>query len=109
MAPPPRQRKRNPDGVSLKGCEFIYAPAGQAGEYAPLAANPYRGCGHTCKYCYVPRALHMTRAEFDAAAKDRENYLPKLLKDARHYHAAGITEQVMLSLRLTLTTRSIPP
>jgi len=34
----------NPDGVSVKGCSYIYAPAGQAGEYAPLAANPYRGC-----------------------------------------------------------------
>jgi hypothetical protein len=32
----------NPDGVSVKGCSIIYAPEGQAGEYAPLAANPYR-------------------------------------------------------------------
>jgi DNA repair photolyase len=44
----------NPDGVSVKGCKIIYAPDGQAGEYAPLAANPYRGCGHGCVYCYVP-------------------------------------------------------
>lgn len=41
----------NPDGISIKGCTYIYAPAGQAGEYAPLAANPYRGCGHKCVYC----------------------------------------------------------
>jgi DNA repair photolyase len=41
----------NPDGVSIKGCSYIYAPAGQAGEYAPLACNPYRGCGHKCSYC----------------------------------------------------------
>jgi hypothetical protein len=34
----------NPDGVSVKGCAYIYAPRGQAGGYAPLAANPYRGC-----------------------------------------------------------------
>ena len=32
-------------GVGIPGCSFIYAPSGQAGEYAPLAANPYRGCG----------------------------------------------------------------
>lgn len=44
----------NPDGISVKGCKYIYAPKGQAGEYAPLAANPYRGCGHKCAYCYVP-------------------------------------------------------
>src|SRR5215472_2137732 len=30
----------------------IYPPRGQAGEYAPLACNPYRGCGHGCVYCY---------------------------------------------------------
>jgi hypothetical protein len=35
----------NPDGTSVKGCIYIYAPRGQAGEYAPLATNPYRGCG----------------------------------------------------------------
>jgi hypothetical protein len=33
----------NPDGTSVKGCNYIYAPRGQAGEYAPLAANLYRG------------------------------------------------------------------
>lgn len=41
----------NPDGISVKGCTIIYAPAGQAGEYSALAANPYRGCGHKCAYC----------------------------------------------------------
>jgi len=47
----------NPDGVSVRGCSYIYAPAGQAGEYAPLAANPYRGCGHACAYCLSPDTL----------------------------------------------------
>lgn len=41
----------NPDGYSVKGCSYIYAPKGQAGEYSPLAANPYRGCAHKCSYC----------------------------------------------------------
>lgn len=27
----------NPDGISVKGCSIIYAPAGQAGEYSALA------------------------------------------------------------------------
>lgn len=39
------------ESEAIKGCAYIYAPAGQAGEYAPLAANPYRGCGHKCAYC----------------------------------------------------------
>lgn len=87
----------NPDGVSVKGCSMIYAPAGQAGEYAPLAANPYRGCGHKCSYCYVPAVLKINRAAFDAGAEPRPNFLQSLEKDARKYQTAGITEQVMLS------------
>lgn len=85
------------EGVGLKGCSFIYAPRGQAGEYAPLATNPYRGCGHKCAYCYVPGILRMERKEFDAGAFDRPDFLTSLTKDARKYQAAGITEQVMLS------------
>src|SRR5579862_4815969 len=87
----------NPDGVSVKGCSMIYAPAGQAGEYSPLAANPYRGCGHKCAYCYVPNVLRMPRPEFDAGAVPREGYINQLLKDAKKYQRLGITEQVMLS------------
>jgi DNA repair photolyase len=56
----------NDDGVSVKGCSIIYAPKGQAGEYAPLATNPYRGCGHGCAYCYVPQVTKQDRREFDA-------------------------------------------
>jgi DNA repair photolyase len=87
----------NPDGVSIKGCSFIYAPAGQAGEYSPLAANPYRGCGHGCAYCYVPAAIRMDRKDFDAGATLRPTFFAGLLKDAAKYQAAGIREQVMLS------------
>lgn len=82
---------------ALPGCPYIYAPKGEAGEYAPLAANPYRGCGHKCCYCYVPLVLHMQRSEFDSGAVPRPDYLRLLTKDARKYQAAGITEQVMLS------------
>lgn len=85
-----------PDG-SVAGCTIIYAPRGQAGEYAPLAANPYRGCGHRCAYCYVPNVLRMPRAEFDAGAEPRAGFLASLRRDAAKYRAAGITEQVMLS------------
>lgn len=87
----------NDDGVSVKGCSIIYAPRGQAGEYAPLATNPYRGCGHKCAYCYVPKVLHITREEFDEGANERGDFMEALTKDARKYRAAGVTEQVMLS------------
>ena len=82
---------------SIPGCSYIYAPRGQAGEYAPLATNPYRGCGNKCSYCYVPKVLRMDRAEFDCMANPRPNYLTKLTKDAQKYQAKGITGQVMLS------------
>ncbi len=87
----------NPDGVSIKGCTLIYAPKGQAGEYAPLACNPYRGCGHKCAYCYVPQVTRQDRKEFDRGAVLRDGFLGQLIKDAAKYQQAGITEQVMLS------------
>jgi DNA repair photolyase len=87
----------NPDGVSVKGCSMIYAPRGQAGEYAPLACNPYRGCGHKCAYCYVPRAIKIDREIFNSGALERPGFLEALVKDARKYQALGVDEQVMLS------------
>lgn len=87
----------NADGLSIKGCSIIYAPAGQAGEYAALATNPYRGCGNSCAYCYVPLVTKQPREEFNAGAVERADFLTKLTKDARRYRAAGITEQVMLA------------
>jgi DNA repair photolyase len=80
----------DPDGVSVKGCTIIYAPTGQAGEYAAMATNPYRGCGHKCGYCYVPCQLRMSREEFDTGAVLRPNFLRMLEKDAVKYHALGI-------------------
>ena len=87
----------NADGVSIAGCNYIYAPKGQALEYSALAANPYRGCGHGCAYCYVPLITKQERKEFDAGAMPRRDYVASLKKDAAKYQAAGITEQVMLS------------
>lgn len=91
----------NPDGVSVKGCSVIYAPAGQALEYAPLAASMYKGCGHGCAYCYVPPITKQPRAEFDAGAFPRVakagHIIDRLDADAKKYQAHGITEQVMMS------------
>lgn len=89
--------KLEDNGWSVAGCSIIYAPRGQAGEYAKLATNPYRGCGHKCAYCYVPKVLKITREEFDAGATERNGFAAALVKDAKKYQACGITEQVMLS------------
>jgi hypothetical protein len=31
--------------IAIRGCSYIYAPAGQAGEFSPLATNPNHGGG----------------------------------------------------------------
>lgn len=87
----------NGDGVSVAGCKYIYAPTGQAGEYAPLATNPYRGCGHGCAYCYVPKVIHMHRRDFDSGATPRPGFLENLKADAKKYQALGSKSQVMFS------------
>lgn len=87
----------NEDGISVKGCDVIYAPKGQAGEYAPLAANIYRGCGHACTYCYVPLVTKQPRPDFNAGAIERDQIIKRLARDAAKYREAGIREQVMMS------------
>jgi DNA repair photolyase len=89
---------RNQDGISVKGCSIIYAPSRHAGEYAPLACNLYRGCGHACAYCCVPLMLHMKRVAIDAGAVQRPDSITRLRRDAARYQRAGVTEQMMLSL-----------
>jgi DNA repair photolyase len=67
----------------IPGGYVIYVPKGQAGEYAELASNPYKGCGHACKYCYVPLITKQDRGAFDAGAVPREDYLQRLRRDGR--------------------------
>ena len=59
----------------------IYEPNGKAREYARLAANPYRGCGHGCVYCYVPAVLRMKPEEFHAGATLRPGFVEKFRRD----------------------------
>jgi hypothetical protein len=104
----------NPDGASVHGCNYIYAPKGQAGEYSELAANPYRGCGHKCAYCYVPLITKQPREEFDQGAIERRDYIRNLIRDGKKYQALDLHGQVMISFTsdpyhpgdTTLTRRS---
>lgn len=84
---------------------LIYKPKGQAGEYAPWALNPYRGCGNGCNYCYVPLVTHQKREEFDAGNMPRKDFLKILEREAVKYEAVGFKGQVMLSF----TTDPWPP
>jgi hypothetical protein len=84
--------KHTPDQPKVPGADVIYRPAGEAGEYAPLATNPYKGCGHQCLYCYVPGATHQKRPDFDAGAVPRPGFDHRLLADINRYRAAGVCD-----------------
>lgn len=88
--------KYTDDQPVVPGADVIYRPAGQAGEYAPLATNPYKGCGHGCAYCYVPLATHQDRPTFDMGAVPRPGFEERLILDGRRYRKARIDQQVML-------------
>lgn len=88
-----------PDQPIVKGADVIYRPKGNAGEYAPLATNPWKGCGHGCKYCYVPLATHIDRGLFNEKAVLRPDYFDRLLRDLeRHIHLSGSpAEQIFIT------------
>lgn len=88
-----------PDQPVVKGADVIYRPAGNAGEYSPLATNPYRGCGHECLYCYVPPATKIDRKLFNQGAVLRDGYFDRLTKDlVRHKHLSGTpAEQIFIT------------
>jgi hypothetical protein len=98
FAPP--QIEMNPDGCSIKGCRYIYAPGSLAFEYSALACSPYKGCGLCCAYCSVPHTQHMDRGEFHRGAVLRPGFFDGLLRDAKKYQliADRISDaQVLLS------------
>ena len=72
---------------------IIYELKGKAKEYAPLAANLYRGCSHGCDYCYAPACLRMTKYEFNHP-KARPDVLNQLEKNAKKM--AGDSRPVLL-------------
>ncbi len=61
--------------------KIIYEPKGPAREYAPLAANLYRGCGHGCIYCYAPNILKMKRWDFYHNPEPRKDILKNLERE----------------------------
>lgn len=92
--------KYSDDQPIIKGADVIYRPAGNAGEYAPLATNPWKGCGHSCAYCYVPNATKIDRGLFNEGAVFRgQSYIDRLKNDLkRHAHLSGTAnEQIFLT------------
>jgi len=81
---------------------LIYEPRGPAGEYAPLAANLYKGCGHGCQYCYVPGVLRTDRDEFRESPRpkgggDGTHILEQLDHEAARLRKRGDKRPILLS------------
>lgn len=72
---------------------IIYEPSGRAAEYSHLAINHYTGCGHGCRYCYVPAATKNNN--FHEQQSVRRNVLRQLRREAPKY--AGSDKRVLLS------------
>ncbi|MDR0477678.1 MAG: radical SAM protein [Desulfobulbaceae bacterium] len=73
----------------------IYEPKGKAREYAPLAANLYKGCAHGCLYCYAPGATLTAPAVFHGQPCPRRDVLRQLQADAVKFR--GDKRRVLLS------------
>jgi len=86
----------------------IYRPKGRAREYAPLAANLYKGCANRCAYCYVPRILRMGPPEFHAGVHARPGLREALQRDAARLAAAGETGPVLLCFATDPYPREVP-
>lgn len=87
-------------GAYLMG--LIYRPNGPALEYAPLAANLYKGCSHGCAYCYVPGIFRTPREDFKAQPRPKGNgggstILAQFQKEARALAKKGDKRPILLS------------
>lgn len=75
---------------------IIYESRGKAREYCELAANLYRGCSHSCTYCYAPLAIHISREEFYKPVV-RFDVINKFEKDAQYLEKAREQRPILLS------------
>ena len=67
----------------MQNCKIIYKPTGAAHEYAKLALNIYKGCTHSCIYCYN-NGRFGKKGEFFEGAKPRSGIADKLVSDCRY-------------------------
>lgn len=68
---------------------LIYEPTGRAREYAALALNIYKGCGHGCVYCFATGATHKTKEEFGNPRPRSATFLLDLQKELEKRDARG--------------------
>lgn len=74
----------------------LYEPKGAAREYAALAFNMYKGCDHSCSYCYAPNATFRKREIFNEQVVARDNIMITLEKDIKRLTKKGIKKDPVL-------------
>ena len=62
---------------------LVYQPTGAAAEYASLACNIYKGCAHSCKYCYVPISTCTKREVFENDIGTKKDPIKSLRRDLK--------------------------
>ena len=63
---------------------LIYTPKGEALEYSRLAINIYKGCEHSCSYCYNAKTPWKTAEEYFTLADPKKDFLKRLEKAAKN-------------------------
>lgn len=62
-------------------CKSALSPSALSG--IDYSLNPYKGCSHACRYCYVPSVLHLPRDEWGSWVEVRINIPTVLSKELR--------------------------
>lgn len=73
---------------------IIYVPRGRALEYSLLAINHYKGCSHSCVYCYARKMMSTFTGENFEEPTARYGIIDNLIKEAPRY--AGTDKRVLL-------------
>ena len=74
--------------------KVIYEPRGRALEYSLLAINHYKGCSHSCVYCYARKMMSNFTGENFEEPTARYGIIDNLVKEAPRY--AGTDKRVLL-------------
>jgi DNA repair photolyase len=76
--------------------KIIYKPTGPALEYAKLALNIYKGCTHSCVYCYN-NGRYSRKGEFFKSARPRKEFMSGLICDCAELQATGNCPEIQLT------------
>ena len=67
----------------------IYEPTGKAKEYGDYALNIYKGCPHSCYYCFAPNVLHQAKMQFHSCAEPRPDIVDEVRKQLMRENITG--------------------